>query len=232
MPRAVVRSLVVLTCLAVAPAARADGPIPMHAGGEIRKMSREACAQKALAILEQEHFAFAEVTADGNVRGWDAKTAVEVHAFALPLPDQVLVMVVAASRDNAEAERIRNVVRAHVLDGPESPKNRQKVGPDGDPPPPPVALAWRMEERSALPLLRFFEQVTCLVLEKQGFGTNVAGKNLVFAGQEGTTVAAFLTPAPRGVAAVFNVVTATATGDTSERLAQDLLRRLVKTVYE
>ena len=99
-------------------------------------------------------------------------------------------------------------------------------------PPRPVVIGWKSEQRSAIQPLRLFEPVATLILEKQGFTTNVGGQNLVFGAFPGRTTAAMLAPADNGISVVFTVLTATEDEESSNDLASDLLSRMVKVFYE
>jgi hypothetical protein len=219
---------------ALAPAARASEPVAMHVGGDVRTMTREVCARKAVeAMGVHEKFPFAEVTADGNARGWNDKTAVLVLALPTPAEDTIMILIVAAGKDNEQAARLRNVIRAHIFDGPLPANGPKRIAPKGVALPPcPVFLCWSTEERSAITLLRFFEAVATLVLEKQGFGTNSGGKDMIFGGFPGRAVVAFLSPLSTGVLARLNVIAATDDEETSRKLAKELLARIVKVIYE
>src|SRR5262245_6825369 len=148
----------------------ADVPWALHWGGDVRPLTREACALKAVeAMGVKEKFVFAEVTEDGNARGWNERTAVVVVSFP-QVGSGVLVLVYAAGKDDAEAERLRNVVRAHVLDGPYNPDVPQRIGAEeSDPKPKGPAIHVHSEKRTVISLLRFFEAAASIVLEKQGY---------------------------------------------------------------
>jgi hypothetical protein len=219
--------------LALAASARANELIGMHMGGEARKMTRPECARRAVAAMGKEGFAFAEVGEDGNARGWNAKTSVRVLTFDLPAGDTVLFLVVTASKDNAEAERLRTALRARICDDAADTDAPQRVAPEKDPPPAePVFLACKQEERSLIPQLRLFEPVATLVVEKRGFGTNPGGRNTIFGGCPGTAVVTFVTPSSKGVSARLNTVVATFDANTSASLARKLLDDLVRMFYE
>jgi hypothetical protein len=216
-------------------AARANGPNSLHYGGDTRKMTREACAQKAVeAMGVKERFCFAEVTPDGNARGWSDKTAVLVLSAPTPVKENVFFLVIVAGKDNAEAERLRNVIRTHILDGPHDPGVPTRFGPEeGTAPPPPLALCLQGETRTIISPLRFFEAVASIVLEKRGFGTKAEGKMLVVGGNPQQMAAlAILTPTASGLSVRLNVVAITADKASAEDLAKELLQGMVKVFYE
>jgi hypothetical protein len=207
--------------------------IAIHVGSEYGKMSRAECARKAVAMLGgKEKFPFAEITPDGNVRGWNETTSVLVLTFPTPDKETLLVTVVAAGTDNTEAERLRNAIRDHVKNGPHDPDAPQRFAPEGkDLPRRTVCLSWKSEQRNLTNLVRFFEPVARLALEKQGFATSTHNNALVFAGHPAGMVAAFVSPTASGVSLRFNVVTATSLDD-GGALAADLLTRIVRLIYE
>ena len=109
------RLLPFLLAAVVAPAvsaeARADGTLGLSMGYDNRKITREECARKAVEAMAEKHkFPFAEVTEDGNARGWNDKTNVLVMSFPMPDPERVFVVVVAAGMEAAETERVRVAV--------------------------------------------------------------------------------------------------------------------------
>jgi hypothetical protein len=228
--------LLALTALiaGAAGSATAAEPVAMHVGGDVRKMTREVCARKAVeAMGVREKFPFAEVTEDGNARGWNGSTSVLVLSFPTPAADNIQILVIAAGKDDEEVGRVRNAVRAHIFDGPYDPDAPKRVGPaSGALPPRAVCLCWKSEERSAVGPLRFFEPVASVVLEKQAFTTNIGGKNFVFGVFPGRSVATFVGSAATGVSARLNVVTATGDEDSGNKLATDLLARIVKVIYD
>jgi hypothetical protein len=218
----------------VAATARADGPNALHVGAEVRRMTREVCAQKAVeAMGDKEKFLFAEVSPDGNARGWNEKTAVLVLSMPTPNKESIAYVVIACGSDSAEAERVRNAVRTHIADGPHNPKSPLRYGPEGDKlPPRPVSLSWKGEQRPAVNLARHFEPVALLVLEKRGFGTNSSNKTLVFGGMADRAVAAFMSPTASAQQVQYNVVTVMQDEDTGKALADDLLKQLTNVLYE
>jgi hypothetical protein len=213
--------------------ARAGGPVALYVGGEVRKMTRAVCARKAVeAMGVREKFPFAEVTADGNARGWNDTNSVLVLSFPTPDAESILILVVAAGKADAETARLRDAVRAHVFDGPHDPNAPKRVAPEGGPPAGAVRLGWKSEERGAINQLRFFEPVAALAFEKRGLGTNVGGKNLVFGAFAGGTTAAFLATTANAVSVRLNVVVATDDEDAGGKLAANLLAAITKMIYE
>jgi hypothetical protein len=215
--------------------ARADGPIAIHLAAEARKMTREVCAQKAVEVMgEKEKFAFAEVTPDGNARGWNDKVSVLVLSMPTPSKELNAITVIVASYDNAEAERIRNVLRAHVFEAPHNPDAPTRVGPEkGEKlPPAPLKMQWKSAPRPALNVVRHFDTVATLVLEKRGFVTSISGKNLIFGGMQDGMVAAFLSPTTSALSVQFNVLTVTQDEEAGAALADDVLRRVVRVLFD
>ena len=88
-------------------------------GGDFRNMPTSVCALKAVeAMGVQQNFIYAQVQGTG-AWGYDEQSVVIVHAFTVP--GGLQIFVVAISSTNREAERLRNVIRQHVFDGPYNP---------------------------------------------------------------------------------------------------------------
>jgi hypothetical protein len=219
--------------LAVAGAARADGPHAMQVGADVRKMTREVCAQKAIeAMGVKEKFTFAEIMPDGNVRGWNDKTSMLVLIAQTPNKENVAFVVIAAGVAD-EAARLRDAIRTHIADGPHDPKVPARFAPEGAKvPPSPAPLCWKTQRRAGTNLLRFFDSAATVVLEKRGFTTNTSGKSLVFGGMPDRAVAMFLSPSPSALEVQFHVVAIIQDEDTGNRLAADLLGRIIDVLYE
>lgn len=214
-------------------AVRADGPITVSVGYDNRKMTREACSRKAVeAMGAKAKFPFAEVTADGNARGWDAKTTVAVLSFPMPDAERVFVMIVAAGGDAKQVERVRDVVKSHVFDGPYNPETPTRVAPpDGHIMPRPCTLCWKSEDRGAVNLLRLYDAAAAITLEKKGFQTHqVQGKVLGASPTQG--VVAFVAPTASAATARLNVVFATPGEESGEKTAEEILTRITKTLYD
>jgi hypothetical protein len=226
--------LVVLAATQAAETARADGPIAVHLGGEIRPMTREVCAQKAVeAMGDKEKFPFAEITPDGNARGWNDKVAVFVLSSPTPNKDGIAIMVFAAGHDNDEVGRLRNTIRAHIVEALHNPKSPTRYCPEGDKPPPaPLALSWKSEQRPAINIVRHFEPAATLVLEKRGYATNSGGKTLIFGSLPDRMVAAFVWPTASAQTVQHCVIAASANGETSNTTANDVLGRIVRILHE
>lgn len=220
--------------LVIAPEVRAQKPMGLYVGGAPVKLSREVCARKAVEVMGvKEKFLFAEVTPDGHAQGWTEKVTVLVLSFPTPDPERVLVMVVAAGTDQAETIRLRDAIRQHVFDGPDNPKTPARIGPDGSKiPARAITLSWKSEAKPATPILKHFNAVTALTLEKKGFATNTDGTTLVFGARPQSSVAAFLATTDNAQSYRINVVSAVPGNDPAEKLAEDLLSRIVKVLYE
>lgn len=225
------RLLTALVLVACCGSARANGPVAMHVGGSPAKMSREACGRKAVAAMVAEKFPYAEVTDDGNARGWDGRSAVLVCAYPTPDPEQVMVFVLAASGDDAEAARLRNAVRTHVFEGKDDPATPKRVAPSGKVPPAPVSICLKTEEKSVTPLVKHMAAAATIVFEKAGMSAKIESPLLVFGGGPSLS-AVFIAPSSSGVAVKFNCVTATAGDKPAEKLAEDVLGKVVKILYE
>lgn len=228
MARLLAALLVVATC----GIARAQ-PIGVHVGAAPVKQSREAVARKAAAAMVSEKFPYAEVTDDGNARGWDDKTAVHVYTYQTPDPDQTMVFVFAASTEDAEAARLRNAVRTHIFEGKDDPKTPKRTAPaDGKVPAAPVSVCWKSEERTVTPVVKHFAPAASIVMEKRGWTTKPDGPLLVFGSGPTALAAAFIAPSSSGVAVKFNTVTATRGDKPAQKLTEELLAQVLKILYE
>lgn len=230
MTRLATAALVTLVLSASAPA---QGPLHVQYGGGPVKLSGEVAARKAVAGMVAEKFPFAEITADGNARGWNDKVAVLVVCSRTPDAEQSLALVLAASADAAEAERVRNAVRECIFNGADDPKTPKRVAPDGGKvPAAPVSLFFKSEERTATPLLKHFAPVASLSMEKLGMGTKPDGPILVVGHGPSAMCVAAVGPTANALNARFSVVTITHGRKPAEKLADDVLSRVVKVLYE
>jgi hypothetical protein len=230
MPRILTAVAVLLASVAVV---RADGPVGMHIGFQAVKMSREACARKSMSVLAGESFPFAEVMKDGNVQGWDAKSTVLVQAFPTPDPEQVMVFVFAASTDNAEAERLRNKVRTHLVEGKDDGKTPDRIAPAGGKEPArPITLCWKSQEKTATPVVKHAMAAATIVFEKRGMSAQMQAPILLCGGGAGALAAVYLSPTSSGINVQFNTLTAVPGEKASEKLAGEILTRVVGMLYD
>jgi hypothetical protein len=203
----------------------------VHVGSWPQKITREVCAQKAMAAMARQSFLCAGVDADGNAWGFTATTAVMVVSFRYL--DGVQVVLVAAGRDNGDAERLRNLLRSEISDAPLDADSPSRIGdPDTKRGPDVPYLCCHLEQRSLINLLRFFDTASCILLEKHGLNTNIHSKCLVFAGMQDMVVTTFLGGGPNGVSANLGVVTASPSAGTAQEFSRTLCRELVKLLYE
>ena len=222
-----------LVALVVAGTARADGPVYMHLRASPANMTREACGRKAVAAMVAEKFPYAEVTADGHARGWDDKTAVHIYSFQTPDPEQVMIYIFSASTIDTEALRLRNAIRTPIYEGKDDPKTPTRIVPaDGTVPTPPVSICWKTEERAATPLVKHLLPAATIVLEKRGMTTQLQPPFLVLGVGAGGLTTVFVAPASNAVMVKFNTVTMTRGDKPAEKLAEDILSRVLKILYE
>jgi hypothetical protein len=206
-------------------------PIVLHIGGDHRKISAEDCARKAVEAMGKEKFILAEVGKDGYAWGYDEKTAVRV--LALPYKDGVHVIIVVAGKENPEAERVRNAVRAHIHDGvldPTVPKqiktsdtSRKGCG---------LSLRWGVEQRNVIPTMRFFKPAAAIVMEKQGFATTESGPALVFGGTAESALAVFAVPGPNEISAHIGVIAVNTEEAVAERLQSVIRGGIVRVLFD
>jgi hypothetical protein len=219
-----------LALLASAPAALAQ-PVSMHIGGDARRMTREVCARKAVEVLGvKEKFTFAEVTRDGHAWGYNGRAAVLVLSF--PHPAGIQILIIAASKDNAEAERLRNVVRAHVFEGAHDPSVPPRVGKKTKPSANEVTLRWRIQQRPLITPLRFFDAVASIVLEKKSYTLGSSGsKEAVVGASPARVVFAFSASSASAFLRNLGVVTACEAGD-DEPVSEKVLSAITQVIYE
>jgi hypothetical protein len=224
--------LAALAVMGVAPVTFAGGPIFLSVGFDSRQMTRQECARKAVeAMRVREKFAFAEVTGDGNVQGWNATSAVRVMSYPMPDPGRIYIVIVTAGQNQAETERVHLAVRAHVFDGPDDPKIAARIPTTGTPPPRPVTLFYQSEERDSHPVLRHFAPVAEVVLEKKGYHTK-AGSRIVMGALPDRSVVTFLAPTASTGRVWLGAVYAIAGEEPGETTAEDVLGRIAKVLYE
>jgi hypothetical protein len=207
----------------------------MTGGRDVRKMTRQECALKAVeALTTKAKFPFAEVTEDGNARGWNGKMAILVLSFQTPDPERIGIMMVGAGAggDGAEIHRTCLMVKDHICDGPANPKTPARVIPDdGKVPPAPCMMCWKSEERPTSGVLKFFDPAALICLEKKGYSGSTGG-GITIAGGPGSTMMMFLAPTTNGQTVRLNVVSATPGQDPAVKATEDMLSRLGKLLYE
>ena len=165
----------ILAFVAAAPPLHAQTPPPaapsISAIFNFKKSTPEACGLLAVEAMAKEKFIRAEIAPDGNVYGFSEKAAVLVAST--PFRDGVHFTVVAASYDNAEAMRLRDVVRNHVLESKSEPTAKLHQDEAADHKPCPLVLRWGSEPHAATPILRHFVPAACITVEKQGLQSHI-----------------------------------------------------------
>lgn len=226
-------SLVVLTTFAMGSASAQSGKDTMvaYGGGPLKGLTCAECGRKAVQGLGQDKFLFAEVDAEGNVRGWSEKASVAVLIW--PGPDCVQYEVMVASGDNAESERVRNAVRTFLENAPTDPKAPSRIGsadsfPKGKIP----VIHSRNEQRSAVPTLQFFGAGASIAFQKQGLSLDHTEKCIVLGHGQGGLAATFIAPASNGLSAHFCVIAISWDEASSTRLTDAVWREVVKVLFE
>ncbi|MFL5341715.1 MAG: hypothetical protein ACJ8F7_16340 [Gemmataceae bacterium] len=219
-----------LGVVVLAGAVRAGDQIGIHAGGEFGKMTSEECQAKALDALREQKFPHMEITPEGVVVGRSAKATVLVFGF--PYRDGVVAMVAAASKDNAEAERLRNAVRDSVLDKSHTADTDsiQRVThsdvKNG------LTVRYGVEKHAFLPTLRFFDAAATIAMEKHGLGTNPASKMMVFGGHAEGGVVAVLVPGTNELSVQLLVIGVSADEKEADRLQKTISGEIMKILFE
>ncbi|HZV06518.1 MAG TPA: hypothetical protein VE999_15665 [Gemmataceae bacterium] len=224
-------SLVVLTTFAMGSAKAQNDTAVQFGAGPLRGLTCAECGRKAVQAMDREKFLFAEVDAEGNVRGWSEKAAVTVLIW--PGPDGVQFLVTAASRDGAEAERIRNAVRSFLEQAPIDPKAPARIGSaDSLPKSKLPAIHFRHEQRAVVPTLQFFEPGVSIAFQKQGISLSHSEKFVVMGSGPRGLASTFLGPASNGLSAHLCVVAVSWDETSSSRLTDTVWREVVKVLFE
>jgi hypothetical protein len=223
----------VLAVCAVSQPVRAQNPgLNVRVGGGVAKdITREACALKAIRVMEKEKFLFAEVDAKGRAWGYSEKASVLVIPFACP--QGATFVLCTASSEVGEADRLRQVVCTHLSDDPADPKTPKQIGtPDPKAKAKVPVLGWQAEPHSGVSTLRFFDGGAAIVLEKQGLSVQQADKTLVMGGGQGAVAAAFLAPGSNALMINLGVLVASYDEATTSRLVSSLEQGIVKVLFE
>jgi hypothetical protein len=227
-----VRLFLALIMSGVAGVAQAQGPYPFHVGVWPQKTSRETVAHKAVAAMAKEKFFFACIDKDGNAWGFDAKTAVVVLSFQF-VDDGLHAIVFAAGKEDNEAGRLRNAIRSYVAEAPydkSAPKQLGKAAVKRSPDVP--YLGWHVVNRNETRLLRYYDSVASLVLEKRGLPAQVPGKGLVLACIPEQSVACFAIPGPNAISGNLGVISASGSSDAAQGSARKIGKEIVKLLYD
>jgi hypothetical protein len=226
-------SLVALTTFAMGSAsAENDKQFEVHTDGStLSGLNCAECGRKAVQALGQDKFLFAEVDAEGNVRGWSEKAAVAVLIW--PGQDCVHFMVMAASRDKAEAKRVSSVLCKFLKEDPTDPKAPARLGsadsfPKGKIP----VIHSRHEQRAIVPTLQFFEQGASIAFQKQGLRLGHTTQTLVGGQGQGAIAVTFIAPGGNSLSAHFGVHAVSWDQATSSRLTDAVWREVVKVLFE
>jgi hypothetical protein len=223
--------LVALLVGASAGSAQAQALYNRHVGGWSQNSTREVCTHKAIAAMAKEKFIHAEIDDEGNAWGFSDKTVMVVLSFRQP--DGINVINFAAGRDNDDAGRLRNTIRAHMQEAPYDAKAPRHIGSAGD-----VRGAdlpqvqWHVKNRNIIPLLRFFEPGVSILLEKKGLGSNIGSKGLVMGGKSDQAIAAFLIPGPNAISVHIGVLTISPSEETARKVSRGFSREVLKLLYE
>jgi len=195
-----------------------------------RKSTPEACGLLAVEAMAKEKFIRAEVALDGNVYGFSEKAAVLVAST--PFRDGVHFTVVAASYDNAEAMRLRDVVRNHVLESRSEPAAKLHQDDAADRKPCALVLRWGSEPHAATPILRHFVPAACITVEKQGLQSHTTPNVPMCIGAGADRLGLiFLQPGQNEVnVRIFSV----GVGEEAEadRLQQTIRKELIKVLFD
>lgn len=227
-------SLIVLTIFAMG-SARAQNEKELqlsYGGGPLRGLTCAECGRKAVQAMSQEEFLFAEVDAEGNVRGWNEKAAVAVAIW--PGRDCVQYLVMTASGDKSEAERVRDAVRTFLEKATTDPKAPTRIGsvdsfPKGKIP----TIHSRNEQRALVPTLQFFQPGASIAFQKQGLNLAKITDKLIVAGKgQGGIAVTFIGPGSNALSVHFGVIGISWDEASSSRLTDAVWREVVKVLFE
>jgi hypothetical protein len=196
-------------------------------------MSRTEGARKAVEVMGvNEKFLFAEATTDGNAHGWNEHVAIQVLLSPLPDPELVAVMVIAVGDEEKETARLALAVRDHLKDGPDNPKTPPRIGPaDSKIPPRPYNFSLKTEARALTPVLRHVTAAAMIELEKRGASTQ-AFREVAVGAFADRGVVAFVAPTSLIHQIQLYVVCAAKGEESGEKMAGDLMARILKILYE
>jgi hypothetical protein len=93
-------------------------------------------------------------------------------------------------------------------------------------------VCWKTEERAGTPLVKHLMPAATIVLEKRGMTTQAQPPVMVLGIGAGGLTAVFAAPSSNGVMVRFNTVTAVRGDKPAEKLAEDVLAKVVKVLYE
>jgi hypothetical protein len=200
-------------------------------GSPLGGLTCAECGRKAVQAMGQDKFLFAEVDAQGNVRGWSEKAAVAVLIW--PGPDCVQFGVMTASSDTAEAKRVCNVVCSFLKEAPTDPKAPARIGSaDSFPKSKYPIIHFRHEQRAAVPTLQFFEPGASIAFQKQRISVAHTEKTLVMGKGQGGIAVTFVGPARNGLSAHIGVIAISWDEATSSRLTDTVWREVAKVLFE
>lgn len=223
--------LLAITLLSMTPANLNAEPVSISCGADFRRASAEECARKAMAVLIKEKFIRAGIDEDGGVSGVNEHTAVKV--VTLPFRDGVNIIVVAGGANDKEAERLRNVIRTHILEGPDDPDApKQHQAADADRKPFAGKLSLGIEQRNVLSTVRFFAQAATIVMEKNGMKTHQPSPAMVFGGNAQGTACIFAVPGPNEVNVRIGVAVISDDSKEADRLQSVLRAGAVRVLFD
>jgi hypothetical protein len=227
-----IASTAILVTFLIAGPVLAQGNIAVHVGGAtVKDVSREVCAQKAIRILANEKFLYAEVDKEGHAWGYSDKASVVILCFSNPVGAAFIVC--AASGDSKEAERLRNVIRSQLGEVPHDPKLPTHLGAlDSKQKSKVPQFRWHVARHGFAATLRFFEAGASIASEKLGMNAGYAEKTLVLTSGQGGVAATFAAPGSNALSVNLGVAVASWDDALSERLAKSLERALVQILYE
>ena len=152
------------------PTFTADGPdMNFHFDANWLEVSIEDCRQRALAaVMAQEGFRYAEITAEGHIAGYTSACRLLVLLDAGF--NGTNYYVVAASRTNHHAEEVGRELHARFLTTATPATSGKRAGsPDPQLESKLLAFLWRIESYPKSDLFQHYLQVASLVLRKRGY---------------------------------------------------------------
>jgi hypothetical protein len=176
---------------------RADPPLSVHVGcAMVKNAACPKAALKTIQLMEKEHFLYGKMDDAGAVQGWSEKAALAV--VALPNRDDAFFLIIAASSDAAEAERLRNLFRTHLMEAPAAPdKTPKQIGTLNPAQKAKVpAIRWQIKQRGLVRTIQYFQGGACIVLEKEGIMVSTSESGFAFGTGQNCLAGAFSAQGP------------------------------------
>lgn len=223
-------ALVALSAVCLTGVAQAQ-PISVSYGGGQVKATQAACARKAVGAMTAEKFARAGVTEDGHALGWTDSTTVLVMTVPQQ-DDNVAAIVLAAGRDQKEAERLRHAVLNYLGGKPDVEGAPAKVVSkvEGTKAP---SVRWLTRSRDAVATVKYFVPVASLHLEKRGYNVfSEPGKTVVLGADGQRAAVTFAAPGTSALKIQFAFAAFGSDDEACERMCKPFSEAVFQTLFD